>query len=416
MGRDVNRAVLARFITNAGAEASFFIGLWGKAAYQFGAGATALAIMAVMIMASSVVGNVTGGVIVDRTDARRVLIASEVALVPAVLLLITANSLTSLFAIGAVVFLLHGIEETAATSLPPAMIEEGDDAALVAVNARLESAGWLAMVAGPGVGGALAGLVNLNAVFVFDAATSVVSIALLVTVHLARRPVKDPDEDAATGLAEVLAGLAVARRTPPILLAMAVGGTLWFAFGAFVSLEPLYYRDILKQGPEVIGYVNAVFGVGLFAGSTIVGRWGRRFGFTQAVWLAAATGLGATVYVGSSSIWIAVCGAVLWAIPLGMIFPIVRTLAQRSAPEGMVGRVMGTIATAQNLMSVLPAAFVPFLAAEFGVQPVLIGGALVPVMALPFLLRAARHMDQVVPITEDLEFTPDTHPTPTPLP
>lgn len=413
MGRDVRRAVLARFITNTGAEAGFFIGMWGKAAFEFDADATALAIMTVLIATSSVIGNVVGGVAVDRADARRVLIATEVAIVPAVLVLLLAESLTSLFALGTILFVLHGIEETAATSLPPALVEDRDEA-LIAVNARLESAGWLAMVAGPGLGGLLAGTVDLDAVFWFDAATSIVSVLLLLTVHLVATT---PDEgDGASGMAEVLAGLRIARSVRRIRVSVAIGMLLWLAFGAFVALEPLYYRDVLGKGPDVLGYVNAVFGVGLFTGSLAVDRWGRRFGYRHAVWLAAATGVGSVVYVGSSSLWIVVVGAVLWSIPLGMIFPVVRTLAQRAAPAGTVGRVMGAIATAQNFASVLPAAFVPWLATSYGVQPVLIGGGLLPVLALPILLVPARQLDAEAP-DEPLDIEPDPQPTAaTPLP
>ncbi|MFT5223830.1 MAG: DHA3 family macrolide efflux protein-like MFS transporter [Glaciecola sp.] len=416
MSRDVNRAVFARFVTNTGAEASFFIGMWGKAAYQFQADATALAVMAVLILAASVVGNIIGGVMVDRLDARRVLIAAEFTLIPSLLVLLLADSLTLLLALGAITFLLHGIEETAATSLPPALIERGDDKALVAVNARLESAGWIAMVAGPGLGGLLAGFANLDAVFIFDAATSLASALLLLSINLAAPAAPPQGDTELSGIGEVMAGLRIARRTPAIAFAMILGSLLWFGFGAFVALEPLYFRDVLGEGPAVLGYVNAVFGVGLFAGSVACGRWGRRFGFRHATALAAVTGLGAIVYVGSSSLWIVVVGALAWGIPLGMILPVVRTLAQRAAPEGMVGRVMGTIATAQNMTSVLPAAFVPFLAVRFGVQTVLIGGALVPIVALPLLIGRARRLDLAAG-DESLDIRPDPHPAAaTPLP
>ncbi len=420
MGRDVNRAVFARFITNTGAEAGFFIGIWGKAAYEFGGDPTALAVMTFLIAVSSVIGNVVGGVLVDRLDARRVLIAAEVVLVPAILGLLLADSLPMLLALAVFPFLLHGVEETAATSLPPALIAEiavdGDDDPLVKVNARLESAGWMALVAGPGIGGLLASFLDLGAVFWFDAATSAVSVFLLLTVHLADRPELADDAHETGGLREVLAGLAIARRTPRIAMAMAIGGLLWFSFGAFVALEPLYFRDILGEGPEVIGYVNVVFGLGLFAGSQVVERSERRFGYVAALGLSAATAFGAMAYVGTSSLRIVIVGAMLWSVPLGMIFPIIRTLAQRAAPAGAVGRVMGAIAMAQNTMSIMPAAFVPYLATRLGVQGTLMAGALFPLLALPVLFGTARRLDTEAP-PQQLTIEPTPQPgVATPLP
>ena len=405
LDRSTRLAVAARFVTNAGAEAAFFVGMWGKAAFEFDAGPGPLAVMTALIALASVVGNIAGGLLVDRTDARRVLIATEIALVPSVLSLILANDLTSLFAIGTVSWLLHGVEETAATSLPQALVD--DDDALMRVNAVLEGAGWLAFVIGPAAGALLAGAVSVSSVFVLDAATSVVAIGLLAGVTLVRPgPTAQldggQDDDPATGtFAETLQGLRVAYRTPRIRLVMVIGSLIWFAFGAFIALEPLYFRDVLQTGPDAIGYVNSVFGAGMFVGSVLLARGVVRARFRTALLLSMLTGFGSIIYVGSSSITIVLVGAVAWSIPLGMLLPVLRTLAQQASPAGFTGRVMGAIAMQQNLTSVLPAAVTPTLAGAFGVQGVLIAGGMVPILAVPLLWHRITAHDRETEPTAD---------------
>ncbi len=98
----------------------------------------------------------------------------------------------------------------------------------------------------------------------------------------------------------------------------------------------------MGTGPETVGWLNALFGMGLFAGSTLLERTAaRRPGFRVAIALSVAAGVGSMLYAGTASLgWVAV-GAVAWSVPLGALLPLLRTLAQRETRAGMVGRVMG---------------------------------------------------------------------------
>ena len=73
--RNVARVVAARFISRAGGEAGFFVGVWAKAAYDLDATPTQLALMMLTIGLASMAGSAVSGVLVDRYDPKRVLIA-----------------------------------------------------------------------------------------------------------------------------------------------------------------------------------------------------------------------------------------------------------------------------------------------------------------------------------------------------
>ena len=80
--KDLLRVAAARFISRAGGEAAFFVGIWGKAAFEFHATPAELAILMGALSGASILGTVVSGVLVDRYDARRVLMVAEAFFVP----------------------------------------------------------------------------------------------------------------------------------------------------------------------------------------------------------------------------------------------------------------------------------------------------------------------------------------------
>ncbi|MEE8601527.1 MFS transporter [Euzebya tangerina] len=383
--------VLARLVSSAGAEAAFFIGLWGKAAFVFDGTPTELAVMSAVIGTGAIVGSLVGGALVDRFDARRMVIVTEFVVVPSSLALILADDMTSLIAIGFVSWMAGSALETAITSLPPVMV--GPDQ-LEQANARLEGANWLALVIGPGVGALLAGAFSINSVFILDALTSLAAIAMVLRVHLDPR-LAASESSSGSGLSEITEGLRYAWRTPPVRLTLYLQSLVGVAFGVFIAPEPLFFRDVLGTGVEAIGYVNVVFGVGLFAGSVILERsHGRWTSFRGNILLSSAAGVGAMVYTGTASLVWVVVGAVLWSVPLGMSLPMSRTLAQRGSAPAYVGRVMGAFGMVAAGAGIVPVIFAPALAAALGVQLVLVLSGAAAAVFSPLAWRAARRLDE----------------------
>lgn len=380
--------ILARFVSGVGAEASFFVGLWGKAAFEFDGGPTELTLLAAMIGVGTIVGNIAGGWMVDRFDARRVLIGAEVAFVPAVVALAFANTMSQLLVIGMLAWIADGFIETGLSSMPPALTDNDDQ--LTRLNARIDQATWLAVVVGPGAGALIALVAPLEVVFFFDAATSVVAVTLLNLVQVRAKDIEAPEPS----LREIADGFRYAYTQKPILVAMYVMSLASLSWGISLALEPLYFRDVLHVGPVTIGLVNALFGLGLFAGSRLLDAQAeRRLGFVSAIAISLASGFGVLLYFGSSTMAIVLTGAVVWSIPLGALIPLVRTLAQRATRPGMVGRVMGALTMQQNLGGIVPLALAPALAGALTVQAVLVGAGLLIIVGSPLVIGAARRLD-----------------------
>jgi predicted MFS family arabinose efflux permease len=119
LDRQLRAVVLARLISSTGAEAAFFLGLWGKAAFVFRGTPADLAVMSALVGMAGIVGSLVGGVLVDRWDARRVVIAAEALFVPATLALVLATNIPQLLLLGTVSWLAAAVLETAIASRPP---------------------------------------------------------------------------------------------------------------------------------------------------------------------------------------------------------------------------------------------------------------------------------------------------------
>ncbi|MGH2820788.1 MAG: MFS transporter, partial [Actinomycetota bacterium] len=171
---------------------------------------------------------------------------------------------------------------------------------------------------------------------------------------------------------------------------------VWLSFGAFAALEPLFYRDVLEVGPETLGWVNALFGIGILGGSVLLGRLPRRIVCARTAAVGAmGSGLGAVAYAGTDVLATVVVGAVCWGVVLGVLFPLLRTLIQLDTPDHLTGRVLGATNVTGQLGELLPLTFVPALAAASGVQTVLVGSGACLLAVAALGLREAGRVDRL---------------------
>ncbi|MBA2367061.1 MAG: MFS transporter [Actinomycetota bacterium] len=385
------RVVAARFISRAGGEAAFFVGIWGKAAYEFDATPAQQALVMASLGIFSLIGSALAGVLIDRFDPRRVLIVSEILFVPATLALVLPDNIRDMTLNVAFAGLTTAAVMTAVASLPPFLTNE--PARLQRINSAIEAGGSAAFVAGPALGGLIAHYWSLDWIFVLDALTSVVAVALVARVALRPGAIRT---DRPAAFKEMREGFRFAWTSPPLRLYLGIFAALWLSFGAFGALEPLFYRDVLGTGPEALGWVNTVFGAGVVAGSVLLSRLPPRLVCARlAVLGAVASGVGAIIYTGTADLRVVVVGAIYWGVVLGVMFPLVRTLIQFATPDHLVGRVMGTTNVSSQIGELFPLAFVPALAAAFGIQPVLIGSGVCLIVAALLTYSQGARIDKL---------------------
>lgn len=394
------RVVAARLISRTGGEAAFFVGIWGKAAYEFEGTAGQIAWVIAALGVSGLIGSALAGVLIDRSDPRRVMLLSEVVFVPVALSLVFVESLPALVAVSFLLGLVSSPTFTSIASFPPFITSDEEE--LAKANALVETAGMAALITGTAAGAALAAWVGIDAIFVLDAATSLVAVGLVYGVRL-RTVEHQAREEGGGGLAELREGFRYSFGHDRLRFYLLIGAAVWLLFGLFSAIEPLFYRDVLERGPETIGWVNTLFGIGLVAGTLGVARLPERLrGARTVLALTACNGVGAMLYVGTANLLVVVAGGMIWGFVIGLFAPIVRTMLHLNSPEPMIGRVTSVSQVMAEVGKLLPLLFAPTLAAAVGVQAALISTALaLSALALAFWRVAARlDRTRVMPVPQ----------------
>jgi MFS family permease len=391
--KDLLRVAAARFISRAGGEAAFFIGIWGKAAYEFHATPVQIAILMGTLSVSSIIGTVLSGVLVDRYDARRVLMIAEAFFVPITLAFIFPSGMVPLTVLSGLLGFFGAPVMTAAASFAPFIADA--DTPIETVNAWIEGASSSSFVIGPGIGALLVSTIGMNAIWVFDALTSLVAVILVWRVTL-RPAEREKPRKASHPFAELREGLRYTYSHRGLRFPILLGTATWLGFGAFSALEPLFYRDVLHTGVATIGWMNTVFGVGMVFGAWLFTRLPSRVSSARGLaFVCSAVGLGALAYVGTRLLPVVAVGAIVWGVIIGVADVLLRTLIQADSPDELVGRIAGASQMHRQAGELLPLAVAPALAAAFGVQAVLVGGGLVLSVVALLTLGEARAVDRL---------------------
>jgi predicted MFS family arabinose efflux permease len=376
----------ARFAGAVGAEAALVVGLWGKAAYEFGSEPSGIAALLAGMGVAWFVGSGVAGVAIDRTDPRRVYIAAHLLLMPAALAVIAASSMWQLVMLAAIAELFGAAAFSAVLSIAPFVVESREE--LRRANATIEIAAKVALIAGAGAGALVVRYAGIDWVFVLYAATGLVAAALLWVVKL--RPLDAIDREA-VGITE---GVRYAYRNPPIRFLLLLPATVWMSFTAFETLEPLFFRDVLGAEPEALGWINMVFGVGLALGSMAAVKLPKTaVSSTGLAVIIAVSSLTSLLFVATADLRVVVAGALVWGTVFGLGEPVLRTLVHVITPRHLLGRVTSAAELHDGAASMLPLAVVPALASVFGVRAVLIGNAILLAVIALATLPHARSVD-----------------------
>ncbi|MDR3687242.1 MAG: MFS transporter [Coriobacteriia bacterium] len=389
--RNISLVVLARFISRVGGTAVFFVGIWGVAAYHFNVTASTLAILMAGSSITGIIGSVVAGVLVDRIGPRKVLLGAELLTIPVMVALSFAHTYSTFVGIAWLFGLVGSPTFTAGAAFAPYLVR-GRPRDLERINGWIEAAGSAGFVLGPALGALCASLWGLPSVFIVAAVAAAVAAVVVWFVHI---NVAERTGEEQHPLAELKDGLRVAYTTRALRYAILVGTTVWFGFGAFSALEPLFYRDVVHVGVEWIGWMNTFFSFGLVLGAWGLSRLPAKVVSSRGLCVVGALcGLGAIAYVGSTQLPLIAAGAAVWGLVIGLAEPLLRTMLQVAAPEGYVGRVVGAAQYHREAGELVPLAIAPAAAAAFGVQPTLIAGGVIVAVLLLLTWPAAASIDR----------------------
>lgn len=312
-----------------------------------------------------------GGAAADRYDRRVLNIATAgvhaaVALGLAVLELPVEGAL-SLLALGAAGRAFAGPSLQATL---PALVEADEFPRAVALNSTMFQLG---ATAGPALGGLLYGWMGARGAF--GAAAALIALGALVlgtlpSVRPSERPV--PGESARARIAE---GLRYVRGKPILWGALALD-LVAVLLGGATALLPIYARDVLGGGPELLGLLRAApaVGAGLVAATLAFRPIARRAGpamlWAVGIYGAATVAFGLSRDIGLSLIALGLLGA---ADEVSVV--VRQTIVQLGTPNALRGRVSSVNLVFISMSNELGQLESGLLAAAVGAMPaVVLGG------------------------------------------
>lgn len=379
-------------------NAVYFLGLIGAATYELGGDAFLVAAITLVRNLCNSLANAAAGPVIDRVGPRKTALITLVAmLVMSVFMGIVPPSVPTLM-FAAVMMGLGGGSINTCTRTYPVYLAQGR-ARLARLNGLMVFYSNIAYAAGPIAGGVLAGLFPTRVVFLFMAVCLVGAIAVTwgcrETVTPPREENEEQDQnDKLSVIAGVIEGARITMRTHDLRLIFVSGFLGFFAFGAFDSLESLFYRDVLVVDVVWMGVLSAVSGVGMAIGSYIFTKIPeRKIDVPLLLATLAFVGIGSMIYVGTNILAVAIVGQFINGLAWGFMEPTQAILVQERTPMTHLGRVMGFVRLGLNSAGVIPLAIAPFLAATFGVQGVLFGASCI-IAAVGISTYAVRRMSE----------------------
>lgn len=385
------RVLAINLLMQFGFQACYFVGVIGCAAYVLGAGAFEVSALVFVINLFCVLGNFVGGVLVDRIGAQKTLLATLAAL--------SATGFAGWFAplgyallyvVAASMGLLFGIGTTTIDAYPRFLASA--EAELARMNSFANLAVSAAVIGGSLGAGLIASAGGTQTVFAVMALAPLASIVVTLATPETVVPVAagQKGREQAGGLfAGMVEGFRIIFAHVKLRLIFTMIFLGFFAYGAFDSLESLYYRDVLHASADWMGWLSAMSGAGALVGSLVVVKLPHRyFSLRLLAAMLLATGVGSMIYVGTTLIPVAMLGQFITGLAFQSMGPIRVTLTQRSCDQAYIGRVSGAMRMGMNSAGVVPLLAAPFIANAAGVQATLFGAsAFVAAVGLAFYLK-----------------------------
>ncbi|MFC4637624.1 MFS transporter [Deinococcus hohokamensis] len=280
-----------------------------------------------------------GGVVADRSDRRRILLATMlVEVVCAALFALYAPhaGASGIWPLLALIFTLGVARGFSDPAQPAFQAQVVPESLLLRATAWRSSAWQAAAIAGPAVGGVLYASVGPAGAYTFALALFLVSLGCFLYVKPKPRPRFTPGEPL---LHSVKAGLAFVMQRQVLVGSMALD-LFSVLFGGAVALLPVFASDILAVGPKGLGVLVAAPSVGALGVMLYATRHppGRQAGRTL---LLAVAGFGVCMVVFGLSRNFALSVAALVAAGLfdGISMVIRSATLQLKTPDHMRGRV-----------------------------------------------------------------------------
>jgi MFS family permease len=337
-----------------------------------------------------------GGVMADRYDRRRTLMASQyvqmmTSATLAILMYFRVVEIWHILLLSFITGIAQAFGGPAYQSLIPSLVDKKDLPNAVALNSIQFN---VARVLGPLLFGATLVVFSkwgysepeaMNACFALNALSFVVVINTLMMLHVKHIP----PTGSKSMRDELQGGLSYVRHHSSLVALIILAAATTFLGFAVLTFLPLFAQRVFHEGANTYSHLMAFSGAGSIVGALIVAWLGKfpRMGLT-ALLVQAVYGLLIVAFAASQTLWLSDLLLFFTGMALMVVFSTVTSLIQLIAPNEMRGRVMSIYMLAFRGGMPLGSLVSGYLATFIGAPRVIgINGVLLVAVAVYFLLR-----------------------------
>lgn len=284
-----------------------------------------------------------GGTFADRHDKRAILLVTQVVQILLALLVgrLVATGQIQIWHIIVVAFFLGisaSFEMPSAAALVPELVGKEHIATAIAVDRSVFHGTRLI---GPALAGYVIGIAGPASAFYANALSFVALIVALLTIH---PRAKGNASEEAQRRGSIKEGFAYVRTDKPTLAMIALlAATVIFVFPVMIVMMPLYARNVLQLGPDKMGLLMGISGIGSLTGS--ISLLGVRREKRRGMMFVAVADIALALISLASAHRFAIAAGSLVFLSLGVstLAGLANTVVQERAPGPMRGRVSAIV-------------------------------------------------------------------------
>lgn len=363
-----------------------------------GSGFTVGMVMLSRIIPAILAGPVAG-VILDRADRRKVMIASDVfrgLIALAHILLLTYPSRPLLYSLSALLMFASPFFTAGRSAILPRITSPEE---LHTANALTQTTAWLTLTIGTMMGGVSTAQFGYEWAFVANAASFLLSAIAIWKLRAPDGHFRAVRTRAA--VARPFAGWHEFRdsvrymSSRPLILAIALTTVGWASGGGAAQvLFTLFGEIVYKRGPAGVGLIWGFAGIGLVIGGLIGHKAGGRLGFSGYKRLLTLSftvhGLSYVLFALMPTIWLSLIFITLSRVSMGLNNVLNRTMLLTHVPDAFRGRVFTTVETMMHATMMLSLGVASWASAVYPIRTIgVIAGLLSTTTAVYWLWAEA---------------------------
>jgi len=340
------------------------------------------------------------GVFADRHNRRKMLVITQIlALAQALilsLLILTGNiQVWQIITLSVVLGIINSFDIPIRQAFTVEMIEDREDLGnAIALNSSLVNA---ARLIGPSIAGILIATVGEGICFLLNAVSYIPAIASLLAMRVSEKKARPQPRHI---LLELRDGFSYAFNFFPIKMILLLLALVSLMGVPYQLLMPVFARDIFHGGPQTLGFLVAMSGLGALAGAIYLAARRSVLGLNKIIaFTAGLFGISIIAFSFSRALWVSML--ILLFSGFGMMVQMAssNTVLQTIVDEDMRGRVMSFYTMAFMGMAPFGSLLAGSLAHSVGAPgTVLIGGISCIIGSLIFALRLPSLRKMVLPI------------------